>query len=38
MRAGSVFISKSFAVPGVTPEMSLELDDFEGSALHVWRM
>jgi hypothetical protein len=38
MRPGSIFISNSFAVPGVTPEVSLELDDFEGSTLHVWRM
>jgi len=38
MRPGSILISNSFAVPGVTPEMSLELDDFEGSTLHVWRM
>ncbi len=38
MRPGSIFISNSFAVPGVTPERSLELDDFEGSTLHVWRL
>lgn len=38
MHPGSIFISNSFAVPGVTPEMSVELDDFEGSTLHVWRM
>jgi len=38
MRPGSIFISNSFAVPGVTPDLSLELDDFEGSRLHVWRM
>lgn len=38
MRPGSIFISNSFAVPGVAPEMLLELSDFEGSALHVWRM
>lgn len=38
MRPGSIFISNSFAVPGVTPDLLLELDDFEGSRLHVWRM
>jgi hypothetical protein len=38
MRPGSVFISNSFAVPGVTPERCLKLDDFAGSTLHVWRM
>jgi len=38
MRPGSIFISNSFAVPGVMPERLLELDDFEGSTLHVWRM
>lgn len=38
MRPGSVFISNSFAVPGVTPQHSLELRDFGGSVLHLWRM
>lgn len=38
MRPGSIFISNSFAVPGVAPGISLELDDLAGSALHVWRM
>lgn len=38
MRPGSIFISNSFAVPGVAPQMLLELDDFERSTLHVWRM
>ena len=38
MRPGSIFISNSFTVAGVTPEMSLKLEDFEGSTLHVWRM
>ena len=38
MRPGSIFVSNSFAVPGVTPQHSLELSDFGGSVLHLWRM
>ena len=38
MRPGSIFISNSFAIPGVTPQHSLELKDFGGSVLHLWRM
>jgi hypothetical protein len=38
MRCGSIFISNSFVVPGIAPEMSVKVDDFEGSMLHVWRM
>lgn len=38
MRPGSALISNSFAVPGVAPELSLKLNDFEGSTLHLWRM
>lgn len=38
MRPGSILISNSFAVPGVTPALCLKLDDFESSTLYVWRM
>lgn len=38
MRPGSIFVSNSFGVPGVTPQHSLELSDFGGSVLHLWRM
>lgn len=38
MRPGSILISNSFAVPGVAPERFLKLDDFEGSALYLWRV
>lgn len=38
MRRDSIFVSNSFLVPGFAPEMSIKVDDFEGSMLHVWRM
>ena len=38
MIPGSIFVSNSFGVPGVTPQHSLELSDFGGSVLHLWRM
>ena len=38
MRPGSIFISNSFSVPGVTPSLCLKPDDVKGSTLHVWRM
>ena len=38
MRPGSIFVSNSFAIPGVAPEFSLELNDLGGSTLHLWRM
>jgi SAM-dependent methyltransferase len=38
MRAGSVFVSCSFAVPGVDADMVLEAGDRRGTRLHVWRM
>lgn len=38
MRAGSVFISCSFAVPGVDPDIVLETGERRATRLHVWRM
>lgn len=38
MRPGSILISNSFVVPGVTPEVTLKLDDFGGSTLYLWRL
>lgn len=37
MRPGSLLVSNSFAVPGVTADISLELRD-AGSTLYLWRM
>ena len=38
MRPGTVFISNSFAVPGVDPHECIQLDDRRCSQLFVWRM
>jgi hypothetical protein len=38
MRPGSILISNSFAIPGVEPEKILELNDFTGSTLYLWRI
>lgn len=38
MRPGSLFISNTFAVPGVIPDKTIKLDDFSGSTLFVWRI
>lgn len=38
MRPGSLLISNTFAVPGVTPDHRIALNDFSGSVLYVWRM
>lgn len=38
MRPGSLFVSNSFAVPGVPPERVIELDDLSRARLLVWRM
>jgi SAM-dependent methyltransferase len=38
MRPGSLFISNSFAVPGVPPHEVIPLNDLNSSALHLWRM
>ena len=38
MRPGSILISNSFAIPGIKPEKILELNDFTGSTLYLWRI
>lgn len=38
MRSGSLFVSNSFAVPGVEPDEVLELDDLHRSHLYLYRM
>jgi hypothetical protein len=38
MRPGTLFVSNSFAVPGVEPDTTLQLRDRRGSRLYVWRM
>ncbi len=38
MRPGSLLISNTFTVPGITPDHSITLNDFSGSVLYVWRM
>ena len=38
MRPGSLFISNSFEVPGVPPDLTLPLKSTNGRALYVWRM
>jgi|KBSSwiStaDraftv2_1062776.scaffolds.fasta_scaffold659234_2 SAM-dependent methyltransferase len=38
MRPGSLFISNSFGVPGVPPDLTLPLKSSSGRALYVWRI
>ncbi|MCB1975670.1 MAG: class I SAM-dependent methyltransferase [Nitrosomonas sp.] len=38
MQPGSLFISNTFAVPGIAPEKIIRLNDFSGSALYIWRI
>lgn len=38
MRPGSLFVSNSFAVPGVPAHEIIPLNDLNSSALHLWRM
>lgn len=38
MRPGSLFISNSFAVPGVEPDERVELHDLSRARLLIWRM
>ena len=38
MKPGALFISNSFAVPGVQPVASFEIDDATRSVLHVYRL
>ncbi|MDP2828078.1 MAG: class I SAM-dependent methyltransferase [Sulfuricellaceae bacterium] len=38
MRPGSLFISNSFAIPGVVPDEVLEVDDLHQSRLYLYRI
>lgn len=38
MRPGTIFISNSFAVPGVEPDEAVELHDLSRARLLVWRL
>lgn len=38
MKPGSLFISNTFSVPGITPEKIIELNDFSRSKLYIWRI
>jgi hypothetical protein len=38
MLPGSIFVSNTFAVPGVAPEAVVRVDDVDGGELLVWRM
>ena len=38
MKSGSLLISNSFAVPGVTPDQVIELNDWKNGKLLLWRM
>ena len=38
MRPGSLFISNTFAVPGVEPDLVVELHDLSHARLLIWRM
>ena len=38
MRSGTIFISNSFAIPGVRPDYTLSIEDATHSVLYVWHM
>ncbi len=38
MRPGSIFISNTFMIPGVSPQESIRLNDFSDSTLYIWRI
>ena len=38
MRPGSIFVSNSFAVPGVPADEVIRIDDARETELFVWRM
>ena len=38
MRPGALFVSNTFAVPGVAPAYTLPVGDRMRSVLYVWRM
>jgi hypothetical protein len=38
MRPGSLLISNTFIIPGVTPYKSIKLNDFTKSTLYLWKI
>lgn len=38
MRSGSLFVSNSFTVPDVVADEVIELNDWKGACLYLWRM
>ncbi|MBP6366905.1 MAG: hypothetical protein KBA82_07455 [Nitrosomonas sp.] len=38
MRPGSLLISNTFLIPGVTPHKSIQLNDFSNSTLYLWKI
>lgn len=38
MTPGGLFVSNTFEVPGATPDRTIELDDWRGGKLFIWRM
>lgn len=38
MRPGSLLISNTFMIPGITPYKSIKLDDFSNSTLYLWKI
>ncbi|MXS81781.1 class I SAM-dependent methyltransferase [Nitrosomonas oligotropha] len=38
MRPGSLLISNTFTIPGVTADKSIKLDDFSNSTLYLWKI
>lgn len=38
MRPGSLLISNTFIIPGITPYKSIPLDDFSKSTLYLWKI
>lgn len=38
MKPGSLFVSNTFEVPGETPDETIDLGDWRGGRLFVWRM
>lgn len=38
MRPGSLFVSNTFAVPGIVPSETVQVDDFHASTLYIYRV
>lgn len=38
MRPGSLLISNTFIIPGLTPHKSIQLNDFSNSTLYLWKI